>query len=422
MSGPKDLKYLFGCFLALVVLFSGACSNISPVSPADTQTPFPADSQTLIIPTASLTAQPPTDLPAQTPGYPDVSIFPDPGNYTWSEVVSGLRQPVGLISAGDGSGRSFIIEQNGRVLIYAGGQLLESPFLDIRGRVGSRGSEQGLLGLAFHPEFIDNGTFFINYTDLDGNTVVSRFQTSSNPNQADGSSEERVLAFSQPYPNHNGGQISFGPEGYLWIASGDGGSGGDPQGNAQNLGSLLGKLLRIDVSQLPYSLPEDNPFGTEIWAYGLRNPWRFTFDASNGDLYIADVGQNQWEEIHYLPVGSAPGANFGWDYREGSHAFEGSPPENLSLIDPVFEYDHSQGCSISGGAVYRGPLPEWQGIYLYGDFCTGLVWGLLQNQSGQWQNQLLFQTGRKIAAIDQDEAGEIYLVDLDGVILRLTPK
>jgi glucose/arabinose dehydrogenase len=229
-----------------------------------------------------------------------------------------------------------------------------------------------------------------------------------------------VLSFDQPFKNHNGGQISFGPQGYLWIASGDGGGGGDPQNNGQNLNNLLGKLLRVDVNQTPYVIPGDNPFENEIWAYGLRNPWRFTFDPANGDLFIADVGQNKWEEINYLPADAPAGVNFGWDYLEGNHSFEGSPPSGLELTAPVWEYDHSLGCSVSGGAVYRGSLPEWQGVYLYSDFCTSFVWGLLKTPGGEWQNQQLFQVGGRPAAIDQDEFGEVYLVDLEGSIFTLT--
>jgi glucose/arabinose dehydrogenase len=336
-------------------------------------------------------------------------------------VVSGLTRPIGLTSAGDGSGRIFIIEQPGRILIHDGAELLELPYLDIRDQVRDKGSEQGLLGLAFHPDYSENGYFFINYTDKTGANVVSRFRISSNPDQADPGSESKLLSIAQPYKNHNGGQILFGPQGYLWIASGDGGSAGDPEENAQNLGSLLGKLLRIDVNQEPYAIPEENPFDDEIWAYGLRNPWRFTFDPANGDLYITDVGQATWEEINYLPADAPAGANFGWDYREGKHTFEGTPPGNLNLIDPVMEYNHNLGCSVSGGAVYRGSMLEWQGIYLYGDFCSGQVWGLLKTVSGEWMNESLVKFDRRITAIDQDETGEIYLLDLLGTVLKLTP-
>lgn len=422
-SGAYSRALAFGSLLAL--LFSGACSALPFLAPTQTPLPTAAPTSTPLPPTATITAVPTatnTAVPSPTATPPDAASFPDPAGFTWSEVASGLSRPIGLTSAGDGSGRIFIIEQPGRIRIHDGEKLLEAPFLDIQDRVGSGGSEQGLLGLAFHPDYPENGSFFVNYTDKNGATVVSRFQVTSQPDLADPDSESLVLTFSQPYKNHNGGQILFGPQGYLWIATGDGGSAGDPQGNAQNLDNLLGKLLRIDISQEPYSIPEGNPFGNEIWAYGLRNPWRFTFDPSSRDLYVADVGQAKWEEVNYLPARSPAGANFGWDYREGMHGYEGTPPQGSALIDPVAEYDHGRGCSVSGGAVYRGSLLEWWGIYLYGDFCSGRVWGLLRTPGGEWVNQPLYQLDRRIAAIDQDEDGEIYLVDILGTILKLTPQ
>ncbi len=421
MSRSKNIKLYLALGLPLFLLLTAACSTPAELPAADTPTPFSSTAPTTL-PSAEVLPPTiePTEPPIPTPTIANATGFPDPADYTWSEIITGLDRPIGLVSAGDGSGRLFIIEQRGRILIYAGERLLDSPFLDIQGRVGSNGSEQGLLGLAFHPDFEDNGFFFVNYTNKKGNTVVSRFSVSSDPDSGDGSSESIVLSFDQPYKNHNGGQIRFGPEGYLWIASGDGGSGGDPQGNGQNLDSLLGKLLRVDINQQPYGVPADNPFGNEIWAYGLRNPWRFTFDPASSDLYIADVGQNQWEEIHYLAADAPAGANFGWNYLEGSHPYQGTPPQDLALIDPVWEYDHSLGCSVSGGAVYRGSLVDWQGIYLYSDFCTGNIWGLLRTPGGEWQNELLFRVGGRIAAIDQDQAGEVYLLDLEGSILKLT--
>ena len=421
MSTLIPTKRTFVLLLSLLPLVGGACSTQDPIPPTNTATFFPPTSPTTHPPTETTTSiSTPTETPVPTPTLPNAVSFPEPGRFNWSEIVSGLNKPVGVVSAGDGSGRLFIIEQPGRILIYDGESLLETPFLDIQGRVGSNGSERGLLGLAFHPEYEQNGFFFVNYTDKKGNTVVSRFSNSPDPDRGDGDSESRVLSFEQPFKNHNGGQIIFGPEGYLWIASGDGGGGGDPQGNAQKLDNLLGKLLRIDINELPYDIPEGNPFGNEIWAYGLRNPWRITFDPTTGDLYIADVGQNKWEEIHYLAADAPAGANFGWDYLEGNHPFEGIPPADLKLTTPVWEYDHSVGCSISGGAVYRGSLAEWQGIYLYSDFCTGFVWGLLRTPGGEWQNQQLYLVGGRIAAVDQDEFGEVYLVDLEGSIFKLT--
>jgi glucose/arabinose dehydrogenase len=240
----------------------------------------------------------------------------------------------------------------------------------------------------------------------------------------------RLLSVDQPFANHNGGVVAFGPDGYLYLGLGDGGSGGDPQGNAQSLDTLLGKILRLDVDAGdPYVIPPDNPFADvggrpEIWAYGLRNPWRFSFDRLNGDLYIGDVGQNAWEEIDFLPAGHPGGANFGWDYREGAHPFEGTPPAGLELIDPVVEYSLSgANCAVTGGYVYRGQnLPDFHGVYLYGDFCSGVVWGLLRLPDGSWQNAALFETGANITSFGQDEAGEIYLVDRQGSIYHLAQR
>jgi glucose/arabinose dehydrogenase len=361
--------------------------------------------------------------PTEVPLPENVQRFPDPDSYRWALISDGLAQPVGLSVAGDGSNRLFIIEKPGRIQIIQDGQVLEDPFLDIQDRVGDGGSEQGLLGLAFHPNYENNGVFFVNYTDDDGNTVVSRFTVSDDENRADPTSESRVLTFNQPYRNHNGGHLLFGPQGYLWISTGDGGSAGDPQDNAQNLENLLGKLLRIDVDQAPYTIPEDNPFGDEIWAYGLRNPWRFRFDPATGDLYIADVGQDKWEEIDYLPAGAPGGTNFGWDYREGSHPYEGTPPPDAELTNPVAEYNQDAGdCSVSGGAVYRGSMSAWQGVYLYGDYCTGVVRGLIKSADGSWLSEILFDTEYPIPAISQDGEGEVYLLDIRGGVYRLTEK
>lgn len=371
----------------------------------------------------------PTLAPTETPTSGEVSALPDPSNYTWQLVVDGLDRPVGLFNADDGSGRLFVLEQPGTIRIIKDGEVLPTPFLNIVDEVGSGGSEQGLLGLAFHPNYTENGHFYVNYTDHNGNTVIARFNVSDNPDQADPASEVQLLGVEQPFANHNGGMLAFGPDGYLYLGLGDGGSAGDPFGNAQSLDTLLGKILRIDVDAGdPYGIPPDNPYANgggrpEIWAYGLRNPWRFSFDRLTNDLYIGDVGQNQWEEIDFLPAGSPGGANFGWNYREGLHPYEGSPPAGLNLIDPVAEYDHSQGCSVTGGYVYRGPdLPDWSGVYLYGDYCSGLVWGLLHLPDGSWQNARLFESGARITSFGQDQAGEIYLVDHQGRIYRLAGK
>ena len=372
----------------------------------------------------------PSETPAHTPSTSPISSateLPKPEKYRWEPMISGLENPVGLENAGDGSGRLFIIEQDGRILIWKDGTLLKQPFLDIRDRVGSNSSEQGLLGLAFHPRYTENGYFFVNYTDKNGDTHIARFSVSpENPDLADPGSENPLIFVKQPYPNHNGGSTVFGPDGNLYLGLGDGGAGGDPQGNGQSTETLLGKILRINIdSGDPYAIPADNPFAKggglpEIWAYGLRNPWRLSFDSLTGDIYIGDVGQNKWEEIDYLPAGSSPGANFGWDYREGRHRYEGVYL-GTDLIEPVAEYDHSQGCSVTGGFVYRGVnLPEWEGVYLYGDYCSGKVWGLLHSPDGSWQNALLYETGTHISSFGVDEGREIYLVDYSGNVFRLS--
>jgi glucose/arabinose dehydrogenase len=366
--------------------------------------------------------------PSVPEGPPSVAAFPDPTLYAWVSVAQGLDKPLGLTHAGDHTSRTFVLEQPGLIWMFQDWERNPTPFLDIRDRVVDSQNEQGLLGLAFHPNFKENGLFYINYTGENGDTFISRFNMSSDPNVADASSKKMLLRIDQPYGNHNGGHLLFGPEGYLYIGTGDGGSGGDPQGNAQNRDSLLGKMLRIDVDQGdPYGVPADNPYSNgggrpEIWAIGLRNPWRFSFDRTVGDLYIGDVGQNQWEEISFLPAGQPGGANFGWDYWEANHPFEGSPPDDVEMISPIWEYDHANGCSVTGGVTYRGSLPDWQGIYLYGDFCSGTIWGLLRDAGGSWQNMALYQTRANITAFGEDESGEIYMIDRRGSINMLVKK
>jgi glucose/arabinose dehydrogenase len=326
----------------------------------------------------------------------------------------------------------FIVEQPGRIRIFAPNALATGPFLDITDRIEARGNEQGLLGLAFHPQFASNGVFFVNYTDRSNHNVIARFQLSPDPRFADPASERIILSVDDPYGNHNGGVLAFGSDGYLYAGMGDGGGANDPQGNGQNTNSLLGKVLRLDVDGAdPYAIPPDNPFAggggkPEVWAFGLRNPWRMSFDRTTGDLYIGDVGQGQWEEVDLIPAGSPGGLDFGWNYREGAHAFAGSPPPGMRLVDPIAEYSHAEGgCSITGGYVYRGALAEWNGIYLYADYCTGKLWGILTSAGSTspapFPSVLLFETRLNITSFGQDSDGEVYFADRSGGIHRLQP-
>jgi glucose/arabinose dehydrogenase len=397
-------------FILFLVLSVAACNGTG------TSTPPPPSSTLTVAPPTTISDTPVPSQISSTPTSASTTTFPDPNAYTWKMIISGLQRPVDLQT--DGSGRLFVLEKPGRIRIIENDQLIETPFLDISDRVGSGGNEQGLLGLAFHPQYAQNGRFFVNYTDKNGDTVLARFQVSSDPNVADPNSEVKILGVDQPFANHNGGGLVFGPDSYLYAGLGDGGSQGDPFGNAQNTGVLLGKILRLDVdSAEPYAVPADNPFGNEVWAYGLRNPWRFSFDKSTNDLYIADVGQNTWEEIDFLPAGSPGGTNFGWNFREGAHDYKGGGP--AGMVEPVAEYSHSEGgCSVTGGYVYRGSLPEWHGIYLYADYCKGLIWGLIQSDGG-WQSQPLFDLDVTITSFGQDSSGELYILSDSGSIFRL---
>jgi len=369
-----------------------------------------------------------------------------------TEVGTGFARPLFVTHAGDGSGRVFIVEQAGKIYIL-GSDLSGIPFLDIEDRVLSPasggGGEEGLLSLAFPPGYGDKGYFYVYYTMLNGDNVLSRFSLSGDPNIADSNSEEKILVLAHPdYSNHNGGQLAFGPnDGYLYIGLGDGGGGGDPLGNAQDPSSLKGKLLRIDVemssgntgsgvgdyvyyypvffgslSTKPYAIPVDNPFvensdfRPEIWALGLRNPWRFSFDRSTGDLFIGDVGQGRWEEVNYQPASSSGGENYGWNIMEGEECYNAASCDTTGLTLPVHVYQiySSDHCAVTGGYVYRGgDYPELGGVYIYGDFCSGDIWGL-QKDGDQWQNEPLAATSYRISSFGEDEAGEIYLTDLAG--------
>ena len=359
--------------------------------------------------------------------------LPNPGLLSLASFVSGLSTPVGLEAPIDGTGRLFVVEQGGPIRIIQSGVLLPTAFLDITANIES-GEEKGLLGLAFHPNFSTNGRFFVNYTrSVLGQlqTVISEFTVSiGDPNLADSTSEIVLLVVNQPFDNHNGGQLAFDPDGFLYIALGDGGSGGDPSGNGQNLATFLGKILRIDVDSThapgkQYAIPADNPFTgvdelPEIWAYGLRNPWRFSFDPSTDRLFAGDVGQDSWEEVDLI----TKGANFGWKIMEGNHCYPpGTPSCTMTgLTPPITEYGHDAagGESIIGGFVYHGSsIPALVGVYVFGDLSSGHVWGLSE-VSGTWQRTLMLTHNLIVSAFGQDTAGELYLVDYgNGAILRV---
>ncbi len=362
--------------------------------------------------------------PILTPANVDITI---------DEIVaSGFNRPVQLTHAGDGSGRLFVVEQNGQIRIIANGVVLATPFLDIGGLVLCCG-EQGLLGLAFHPNYTQNGYFYINYTRYwDGATVITRYNVSAgDPNLADPGSAMVLLTIAQPYGNHNGGQLLFSPvDGYLYIGMGDGGSGGDPLNHSQNIETLLGAMLRLDVDGgAPYAVPPDNPYVggaglDEIWAIGLRNPWRFSFDRQSGDLYIGDVGQNLWEEISYQAANTPGGTNFGWRCMEGNHTynFSGECP-NRVLTGPIAEYPHGEGYSVTGGFVYRGPTYlNLVGRYFYADYSLGKIWSMYKTGTNPdtWSTpELELDSGILISAFGEDEQGEVFVVDYGGSIRRL---
>lgn len=416
---------------------------LGPVAAAQEATPSSAAAVA-----SDETVQPGGDLP----GEPAVQLI---------KIADGLADPVAVAAPDDGSDRLFVIERVGRIrVIDAAGKLLEEPFLDLTELVQNDYLEQGLLGLAFHPNYAENGRFFVDFTDYhtNGDTFVMEFQPSADdPNVADRESGKLLLTIDQPYVNHNGGTIRFGPDGYLYIGTGDGGLGGDPYDNAQNRSALLGKMLRIDVdsANLPYGIPADNPFADarivqsnsitdvigetegrsleaayytpaarpEVWAYGLRNPWQFSFDAETGDLYIADVGQVTWEEIDVQPAGSAAGVNFGWDILEGSHCYPADisacPRTQIGQL-PVAEYQHGRdGCSITGLGVYRGEaFPALDGIYFASDWCSGKIWGLAQTDTGGWAFEELLDTRLLITGSGTDAANGLYATSCDCVFSR----
>jgi glucose/arabinose dehydrogenase len=388
---------------------------------ADTATARPTAADTATARPTALPTATPTAVPAP-PAVAELSIALEP-------LAAELSQPVFAVHAGDGSGRIFVLERAGRIVTLAvdGSQL--GTFLDIRDRVGSNASEQGLLGLAFDPAFAANGRLFVHYTDKEGDTVLARFMANAERSAADPFSQVTLLATRQPADNHNGGMIAFGPDGYLYFGLGDGGGANDRYENGQNLGTILGAVLRLDVSGDSAVVPANNPFVSqedarpEIWAYGLRNPWRFSFDRLTGDLWIADVGQGDWEEINVQPASSLGGENYGWPIMEGTRCFQSDSCRQKDLTLPVAEYSHDLGCSVTGGYVYRGAAqPALQGVYFYGDYCTGRIWGLAPAAGNAWQTAELLHSAAQISSFGETETGELLVVDYAGTLFRLVSR
>lgn len=422
---------VMGMVLAAVAACAPPAPTVapSPVSatpvarlPAPTTAPlsWPTSPAPTLAPTASPTARAESETPA--PAAPLAIAL--------RKVADGFVRPLHVTHGGDGSGRLYVVEQEGRVRVIENGVLRAAPFIDVRDRVSTAGNERGLLSIAFPPDFAASSApaVYVNYTGKSGATVVSRFPVDRARGSADPSREAVLLTIPQPYANHNGGLVTFGPDGMLYVGMGDGGSAGDPQNLAQNPESLLGKMLRIDVRSAggskPYAIPPGNPpiegrEPTEIWAIGLRNPWRFSFDRATGDLYIADVGQNAIEEVNFAPAASTGGENYGWRLREGFEPYRGGA-DSARFTAPAHQYTHAEGCSITGGFVYRGrALPGLAGAYVYGDYCSGRVWALRRSASGAWQNTVLLEAGVRISSFGDDEAGELYLVDHGGAVFKL---
>jgi glucose/arabinose dehydrogenase len=411
-------------------LLAGACAGTgetAKATPTTTSAPSPT-------PTATPPAQTPTPV-LPTPSRPSA----DNRSFKLTRIARGLQDPVFVTDAGDGSGRLFVVEQIGRIRIVKNGVLLPRPFLDIRSLVLA-GGERGLLSVAFLPTFKQDGAFVVDYTRSStnpaaaGDTVIARFHANpSTSDVAERSTMQTLLVVHQPQSNHNGGLVKFGPDGLLYIGMGDGGNAGDtgpghaPEGNGQSLTTLLGKMLRIEVNATDrYRIPAGNPNlgrGTrrEIWAYGLRNPWRFSFDRATGDLYIGDVGQNAWEEVDFQPSAAAGGANYGWPVWEGTHRYR---PGTTRTRDtkPIGQYGHTGGsCAVTGGYVYRGArIPALDGFYIFGDYCSGRLWTLVRF-GGAWRLSALRGTPYSISSFGEDAAGELYLVDHAGSVYRFDP-
>ena len=421
------MKRITACLLGILIssLLLISCKTRDDDIPGSSVTQSTSTSGPVRTTTTSETGV--EDIPDVT--IPEADVIED--RFTVTVAFPGIEfvRPLDLQSANDGSGRVFVVEQSGRIWVLQGpGFDSKELFLDISASVDSGGNEMGLLGLAFHPGFIENSHLYVNYTNSEG-TVIARF--TANGNVADLNSRTIILSFDQPNRNHNGGQLAFGPDGYLYIAVGDGGGSGDPHGNGQDLSTFHGSILRIDVDgqsdKGSYAIPEDNPFADnsdgyleEIYAYGLRNPWRFSFDSLTKVLWTADVGQNTIEEINIIKKGG----NYGWNIMEGTRCFNprtGCDTTGLEL--PVYEYLHPLGRSITGGYVYRGTkLPVLYGSYIYADYITGLIWGLWYEKDKEPVNFILADTGLNISSFGVNEDKELYITAFDGKIYRIIPK
>ena len=409
--------------LSTALVLALACASTATLEPTGTPTPTrPLEPS----PTAS-----PTSATQATPPPTSLSLRPMRVRRAFPNL--NFKRLTNLVQASEEDGRLFVTEQEGRIQVFANDQRASDSmvFLDIRDRVRNRDNEEGLLGIAFAPDFNENGFFYVYYSaSRPTRSVLSRFSTSRGDHRvSDPKSELVIMEILQPFSNHNGGQIAFGPDTYLYVGLGDGGSGGDPLGNGQDPGTLLGSILRIDVRNPPdgknYGIPPDNPFvgvsgaREEVWAYGLRNPWRFSFDEATGLLWVGDVGQARWEEIDVVEKGM----NYGWNLMEGFHCFsprEGCDRAGLQL--PVAEYGHADGCSVTGGYVYRGGrLPSLLGAYVYADFCSGKIWGLRHDGQAVTEHRLLVDSDLPISSFGVDLAGNLYVLSLEGGIYVLEP-
>jgi len=430
----KYKKAFSGAFLISVLALSAcsadqtAATRLPAASTTASTQPTMAASKGFTAPSASATTgaspaatTPAASAPASSGGSASAATATtfDPARVTLAteQVAEDFEQPLFVTHAGDGSNRTFVVEKTGSIKLLDG-----TVFFDVSDRITADGYEQGLLGLAFHPQFAQNGQFFVYYTAPDGTNTVSRFGSIADRQGGDPDSEVVLIQQEDPAANHNGGMLAFGPDGMLYIGLGDGGGANDQFGNGQNGDTFLAKILRIDVNNgEPYAVPQDNPFANdgeirpETWAWGLRNPWRFSFDRATGDLYIGDVGQNQWEEINFQPAASAGGENYGWPVREAAHCFRDQNCDTASFADPIAEYNHQQGISVTGGYVYRGQqFPVLQGAYLFGDYGTGRIWVSARDASGTWTTTAMLRFDGQISSFGEDEAGEVYLTDIGG--------